>query len=97
MLASFNYLLVDSKGMVEYSYITSRLRQSMDMHLRIVWGLNMHVCTLSVALTSLYRCTVFSQIVAAATINFSSAQVRLLIEGGSYLWVALISFVNGYR
>ena len=31
------------------------------------------------------ECIVFIQIVAAATINFSLAWVRLLIEGGSYL------------
>ena len=33
---------------------------------------------------------VFTRILAAATINFSRAQVRLLIEGGSYSRAALI-------
>ena len=37
-------------------------------------------------------CTVFIQIVAAATINFSLAWVRLLIEGSSYSRVAFINF-----
>ena len=32
-----------------------------------------------------YQRTIFIQILAAATINFSLAGVRLLIEGGSYL------------
>ena len=36
--------------------------------------------------------TVFIQIVAAATINFSLAWVRLLIEGGSYSRAAFINF-----
>ena len=36
--------------------------------------------------------TVFIQILAAATINFSLAGVQLLIEGGSYLRVAFINF-----
>ena len=36
--------------------------------------------------------TVFIQIVAAATINFSLAWVRLLIKGGSYSRVAFINF-----
>ena len=36
--------------------------------------------------------TVFIQIVAAATINFSFALVQLLIEGGCYLRVAFINF-----
>ena len=35
-------------------------------------------------------CTVFTRILAAATINFSRARVRLLIEGGSYSRAALI-------
>ena len=34
--------------------------------------------------------TVFTRILAAATINFSCARVRLLIEGGSYSRAALI-------
>ena len=38
------------------------------------------------------RYTVFIQIVAAATINFSLAGVRLLIEGSSYLRAAFIDF-----
>ena len=37
-------------------------------------------------------CTVFIRIVAAATINFSLAGVRLLIEGGSYSRTAFIYF-----
>ena len=36
--------------------------------------------------------TVFIRIVAAATINFSLAWVRLLIEGGSYSRAAFINF-----
>ena len=40
----------------------------------------------------LITCTVFIRIVAAATINFSLAGVRLLIEGGSYSRVAFIYF-----
>ena len=36
--------------------------------------------------------TVFIRIVAAATINFSLAGVRLLIEGGSYSRAAFIYF-----
>ena len=36
--------------------------------------------------------TVFIRIVAAATINFSRAWVRLPIEGGSYLRAAFINF-----
>ena len=36
--------------------------------------------------------TVFIRIVAAATINFSVAGVRLLIEGGSYSRTAFICF-----
>ena len=36
--------------------------------------------------------TLFIRIVAAATINFSRAWVRLLIEGGSYLRAAFINF-----
>ena len=36
--------------------------------------------------------TVFIQIVAAATINFSLAWVRLLIKGSSYSRVAFINF-----
>ena len=36
--------------------------------------------------------TVFIRILAAATINFSLAGVRLLIEGGSYLRAAFIYF-----
>ena len=38
----------------------------------------------------IYVYTVFTRILAAATINFSRAQVRLLIEGGSYSRAALI-------
>ena len=37
-------------------------------------------------------CTVFIQIVAAPTINFSLAWVRLLIKGGSYSRAAFINF-----
>ena len=37
-------------------------------------------------------CTVFIRILAAATINFSLAGVRLLIEGGSYSKAAFINF-----
>ena len=36
--------------------------------------------------------TVFIRIVAMATINFSPAWVRLLIEGGSYSRAAFINF-----
>ena len=36
--------------------------------------------------------TVFIRIVAAATINFGLAWVRLLIEGGSYSRAAFINF-----
>ena len=36
--------------------------------------------------------TVFIRIVATATINFSLAGVRLLIEGGSYSRAAFINF-----
>ena len=36
------------------------------------------------------HCKCFIQIVAAATINFSLAGVRLLIDGGSYSSMALI-------
>ena len=39
-----------------------------------------------------YLGTVFIRIVAAATINFSLAWVRLLIEGGSYSRAAFINF-----
>ena len=39
--------------------------------------------------------TVFIRIVAAATINFSLAGVRLLIEGGSYSRTAFI-YLEGY-
>ena len=44
----------------------------------------------SQAMGDLY--TVFIRIVAAATINFSLAGVRLLIEGGSYSRTAFIYF-----
>ena len=37
-------------------------------------------------------CTVFIRIVAAATIYFSLARVRLLIKGGSYSRAAFIYF-----
>ena len=40
--------------------------------------------------TVLVTGTVFTRILAAATINFSRARVRLLIEGGSYSRAALI-------
>ena len=40
--------------------------------------------------------TVFIRIVAAATINFSQARVRLLIEGGSYSRAALIILGNAF-
>ena len=45
----------------------------------------------------LYRAlvTVFIRIVAAATINFGLAGVRLLIEGGSYSRAAFI-YLEGY-
>ena len=36
--------------------------------------------------------TIFTRIVAAATINFSLVPVRLLIEGGSYSRAALTTF-----
>ena len=36
--------------------------------------------------------TVFIRIVAAASINFSLARVRLLIKGGSYSRVTFINF-----
>ena len=39
--------------------------------------------------------TVFIRIVAAATINFGLAGVRLLIEGGSYSRAAFI-YLEGY-
>ena len=39
-----------------------------------------------------FQYTVFIQIVATATINFSRAGVRLLIKGGSYSRVAFINF-----
>ena len=39
-----------------------------------------------------YLDTVFIQIVTVATINFSLAWVRLLIEGGSYSRAAFINF-----
>ena len=42
--------------------------------------------------TGLHDITVFIRIVAAATINFSLAGVRLLIEGSSYSRVAFIYF-----
>ena len=42
-----------------------------------------------------YLGTVFVRIVAAATINFNLARVRLLIEGGSYSRAAVINF-GGY-
>ena len=41
---------------------------------------------------SIKQHTVFIRIVAAATINFSLAGVRLLIEGGSYSRAAFIYF-----
>ena len=44
----------------------------------------MYVCQISY--------TVFIQILAAATINFSLAGVRLLIEGGAYSRAAFINF-----
>ena len=37
--------------------------------------------------------TVFTRIVAAATINFAFSSVRLLIEGGSYSRADTINFV----
>ena len=41
---------------------------------------------------TIFLYTVFIRIVAAATINFSLAGVRLLIEGGSYSRTAFIYF-----
>ena len=38
--------------------------------------------------------TVFTRIVAAATINFVPSSVRLLIEGGSYSRAAIINLVR---
>ena len=46
----------------------------------------------SLHLLFLIIATVFIRIVAAATINFSLAGVRLLIEGGSYSRTAFIYF-----
>ena len=56
----------------------------------------MHV-NVSIYLTRAYvplnRNTVFTRIVAAATINFALFTVWLLIEGGSYSRAATINFV----
>ena len=41
-----------------------------------------------------YRATVFIHIVSAAAINFSLAEVRLLIKGSSYSRLAFFSAVN---
>ena len=41
--------------------------------------------------------TVFTEIVAAATINFALSSVRLLIEGGSYSRAATINFFLSAR
>ena len=45
----------------------------------------------------IYIYTVFTRILAAATINFSRARVRLLIEGGSYSRAALIKITAHVR
>ena len=46
----------------------------------------------AIVASSCIEYTVFTRIVAAATINFSLAGVRLLIEGGSYSRKAFVHF-----
>ena len=46
---------------------------------------------------SIHVYTVFNRIETAATINFSTVQVRLLIEGGSYSRAGIINFVPDFR
>ena len=52
----------------------------------------MYVCMQLWARAHSAMSTIFIQIVATATINFSLAEVWLLIEGGSYSRVAFINF-----
>ena len=62
--------------------------------------IHVHTCMCTLVKLQLHVCmyyiniiTVFTQIVAVATINFALSSVRLLIEGGSYLRAATINFV----